>query len=160
MTEAEERRIKSEFREACIDAVAEKAKVEVPDKLATGRASEMWERTVRALAGQGISREAYLQIADKSEEEMLEEAKPDAEQSLRREAVIAALVAKEGIKPGDDELHQALEHSAEHEGITPAELLEKLREDLRDRRLIRELSARKAVDLVEERAKPVPAKPS
>ncbi|MEI6447508.1 MAG: trigger factor [Actinomycetes bacterium] len=160
MTEAEERRIKSEFREACIDAVAEKAKVEVPDELATGRASEMWERTVRALAGQGISREAYLQIADKSEEEMLEEAKPDAEQSLRREAVIAALVAKEGINPGDDELEQALEHSAEHEGITPAELLEKLREDLRDRRLIRELSARKAVDLVEERAKPVPAKAS
>jgi ribosomal protein S12 methylthiotransferase len=58
---------------------------------------------------------------------MLEEAKPDAEQSLRREAVIAAIVEKEGINPGDDDLEQALEHSAEHEGITPAELLEKLR---------------------------------
>lgn len=160
MTEAEERRIKSEFREACIDAVAAKAKVEVPDELATGRASEMWERTVRALAGQGISREAYLQIADKSEDEMLEEAKPEAEQSLRREAVIAAIVEKEGINPGDSDLEEALEHSAEHEGITAAELLAKLREDLRDRRLVRELSARKAVDLVEERAKPVPAKAS
>jgi len=158
MTESEERRIKSQYREACIDAAAANAEVPLPDAIVTGRASELWEQTLRSLAGQGISREAYLQISGKSEEEILAEAKPDAERSLVREAVIEAIVAAENIAPSDEELEAALEHSAQHEGITPAELLAALRADGRDRQLVRELGARQAVDLVEQAAKPVPAK--
>lgn len=158
MTEAEERRIGAAFREACIDAVADNADIPLPDAIVAGRASELWERTLRSLAQQGISREAYLGIAGKSEDEILQEAHPDAQRSLKREAVIEAIVEAEGIEPSDEDLEGALEHSAEHEGVTPAELLAILREDGRVKQLVRELSARKAVDLVEERAKPVPAK--
>lgn len=160
MTEAEDRRVRSDFREACIDAVVDKAKIDVPDHLIEGRAAEMWERTLRALAGQGIGREAYLQIAGKSEEEIIAEARPDADRSLRRDAVIEAIVAKEGIVPSESDLEDALEQSAEQEGVPAAELLARLRAAGRDAQLVRELSNRMAVDLVEERAKPVAAKSS
>ena len=158
MTEAEERRIGAAFREACIDAVAANADIPLPEPIVAARASELWERTLRSLAQQGISREAYLGIAGKSEDEIVQEAHPDAKRSLQREAVIEAIVEAEGIEPSDEDLEGALEHSAQHEGVTPAELLAILREDGRIKQLVRELSARKAVDLVEERAKPVPAK--
>lgn len=160
MTESEERRIKARFREACIDAAVENAEVPTPDAIVAGRASELWERTIRSLAQQGISREAYLGIAGKTEEEIIAEAHPDAARSLQREAVIEAIIEAEGIEPSDEDLEAALEHSAEHEKMTPAELLAVLREDGRARQLVRELSARQAVDLVEERAKVklVPAK--
>ena len=72
--------------------------------------------------------------------------------------MIEAIVAAENIAPSDEELEAALEHSAQHEGITPAELLAARRADGRDRQLVRELGARQAVDLVEQAAKPVPAK--
>jgi trigger factor len=157
MTEAEERRVATAFREACVDAAAAKAKIDLPDAIVEGRASEMWERTLRSLAGQGISREIYMQISGKTEEEVLAEAKPDAEQGLRREATIKAIVAAESISPTDEQFESALEHSAEHEGVTPAELLAALKGDGRIEQLAEELAAKLAVDLVEESAKPVPA---
>lgn len=160
MTESEERRVRADFREACIDAVVSNAKIDVPDHLVEGRASELWERTLRTLAAQGIGREAYLQIAGKSEEEIISEARPDADMSLRREAVIEAIVEKESIVPTDDDLTSALEQSAEREGVPASELLERLREAGRDGQLVRELAGRMAVDLVEDRAKPVAKKPS
>lgn len=159
MTESEDRRIRATFREACIDAASEKAKIEVPDSLIQGRASEIWEQTVRSLAAQGINREIYMQITGKTEEEVIAEAAPDAERSLRREATIAAIVEKEGIVPTDLQLEDALEHSAGHEGVTPRELLVTLREDGRADQLEKELAARLAVDLVEESAKPNLVKP-
>ena len=158
LTESEDRRIRSTFREACIDAAAQNAKVDIPDSLVAGRASEIWEQTIRSLSAQGINREAYMQISGKTEEEILKEAAPDAEQSLRRESTIAAIVEAEGIVPTDLQLEEALEHSAEHEGVTARELLVRLRDEGRADQLEKELAARLAVDLVEESAKPNPVK--
>src|SRR5690606_30606207 len=80
--EAEERRTQAEFREAVLDAVVERSKVEVPDSLVEARARELWDQMIHQLGHQGISKDAYLQIAGKSEEEILAEAKPDAEKAL------------------------------------------------------------------------------
>jgi trigger factor len=113
MTDAELERIDREFREAALDEVARDATVEVPAALITARAAEMWERTQRALARQGISRETYLQISGRDEAQLLAELAPDAEQALRREAVITAVVAAEGIVPSDDELLEVLAESAD-----------------------------------------------
>ena len=99
-----------------------------------------------------------MQISGKTEEEILKEAAPDAEQSLRRESTIAAIVEAEGIVPTDLQLEEALEHSAEHEGVTARELLVTLRDEGRADQLEKELAARLAVDLVEESAKPNPVK--
>ena len=59
----------------------------------------MWERMLHSLSHRGISREAYLQITGREEEEILAEMQPEAEQALRREAVITAIVAAEGDQP-------------------------------------------------------------
>ena len=47
-------------------------------------------------AHQGISKEIYLQISGRSEEEIVDEGKADAERQLKREAVLAAVVEAEG----------------------------------------------------------------
>jgi trigger factor len=83
LREADEKRVEQGFRQAVLDAVVKDAKVEVPEQLVAARAKEEWERMLHTLGHQGINREAYLQIAGKSEEELLEEAKPEAEQALR-----------------------------------------------------------------------------
>src|SRR5205823_14838915 len=105
----------------------------------------------------GISREAYLRISGKTEEEIVAEARPDAERALRREALLAAIVEAEGIEPSDDELREALEHSAEHENTTAAKLMERLGRAGRPDALRQDLAARKAVDLLAEAATPIEA---
>jgi len=152
----EERAIEAEYREAVLDAVVAKATVEVPDALVEARAGELWDQMLSSLRRRGISKEAYLQISGKDEEEILEEAKPDAAQALRREAVLAAVVAAEGIEPSDEELAAALAHTAEHEGVTPEQLLERLRKAGSLDALREDVATRKALDLLTERATPIP----
>jgi trigger factor len=155
LIEAEEQKIEDEFREAALDAAVARAQVSVTPALTEGRAKEMWERMLHTLAHRGISREAYLQIVAREEAEILAEMQPDAELQLRREAVLTAIVAAEGIVPSEQDLLAAVEPTAEREGVAPEKLIEDLRgagrlEDVRE-----DLAARKAVELVAERAKPI-----
>jgi trigger factor len=156
LEEADRRSIDSEFREAAVDAAVAAARVDVPETLIDARARELWERLARTLADQGVSREAYLRVSGKTEEELLREASPDAERALRREAVLAAIVEAEGIEPSEEELLQALEHSAQHEQTTAAALLERLRQAGRLDALRRDLAHRLAADLVTREARPIP----
>jgi trigger factor len=149
-------RIEQDFRVAAVEAAAEQATVELPDELATARAEEHWERVERQLAGRGMSPDAYLQVQGKTREEVIEESKRDAAAELKREAVLAAIAAAEGIEASEEELVEALAHTAEHERTTPEKLLARLRENGRDAMVAEDIRIRKAIDLVAEAAKPIP----
>ena len=96
LREAHEEAIEREYREAAVDAVASQAKIDVPHELVHAKAHEMWHVTARRLQAQGLNPEQYLQITNKTEEELVTESEPDAERALRREAALAAVVEAEG----------------------------------------------------------------
>jgi trigger factor len=140
-----------------LDAVVAKATIEVPEALVDARALELWDQMLHSLSHRGLSKEGYLAYAGKTETEVLDEAKPDAKRALEREAVLAAVVEAERIEPSDEELAEALAPTAAREGQQPAKLLERVRkagtlDTLRD-----DVATRKAMDLLAERAKPIPA---
>ena len=155
LLEAEQARAEQEFREAALDAAVAQARVPVTPELAQARAKEMWERMLHTLAHRGISREAYLQISGREEAQALAELAPDAEQALRREAVLTAVVAAESISPGEEELTQALAASAEREGVPVGELLEQLRQAGRLEEAREDLAARQAIDAIADSATPI-----
>jgi trigger factor len=157
--EIEARRIDGEFREAALDAVVDAATVEVPESLIEARARELWDSMLHSLAHQGITRDAYLRISGRSEDETIEQAKPDAEQALRREAVLAAIAEAESLEPTEDEMVEAVQEAAPPgERTSPKKLLERLRSNGRLDALRDDLSQRKALELVADSAKPVAAK--
>jgi len=156
IAEQEARAVEAEFREAVLDAVVANATVAVPAALVEARALELWDQMLHSLSHRGLSKEGYLAYAGKTETEILDEAKPDAERALKREAVLAAVVAAERIEPSEEELAEALAPTAAREGEQPAKLLERVRkagtlDTLRD-----DVATRKAMDLLAERAKPIP----
>ncbi|MDX6602300.1 MAG: trigger factor [Solirubrobacterales bacterium] len=154
--EAVDERAEQDFRVAAVDAAAEAATVDIPADLATARAEERWERVERQLAARGMDPNTYLQMQGKTREELLEESKPDAERELKREAVLAAIAEAEAIEVAEEEMVEALAHSAEHERITPEKLLERLRENGRDAMVREDIQVRKAIDVVADSAKPIP----
>jgi trigger factor len=154
--EAVGERAEQDFRVAAVDAAVAAATVEIPDELAAARAAERWERVERQLAGRGMDPNAYLQMQGKTREELLEESKPDAERELKREAVLAAIVAAEAIEVAEEELLEALEHTAEHERTSPEKLLARLRENGREAMVREDIAVRKAIDLLAESAVPIP----
>jgi trigger factor len=154
--EAEASRIEAEFREAALDSAVKAAKVDVPDTLVEARARELWESMLHSLSHQGISRDVYLQISGRSEEETIEQAKPDAEQALRREAVLAAVAEAEALEPTEEEMLEAVAEAAPPgERTAPKKLLERLRSNGRLDALRDDLAQRKALDLIAESAKPI-----
>jgi trigger factor len=157
LREGDERAIEREFEEAVVDAAAAVAEIQIPEQLVHARAHEMLDRTLSALARQGISKEAYLQAAGKDEETVAREAEPEAVKALRREAVLAAIVAAEGIDPAEERILQELGPVAERGNTTPQKLLEQLRKDGRIDRLREDVATRMAIELLVSEAKPITA---
>jgi trigger factor len=156
LAEAVGQRAEEDFRLAAVDAAAAAATVELPDALATARAEERWDRVERQLASRGMNPDAYLQMQGKTREDVIEESKSDAEAELRREAVLAAIAEAEAIEVAEEEMTEALAHTAEHERTTPEKLLKRLRENGRDAMIREDIRMRKAIDLVTEAAVPIP----
>jgi len=70
--------------------------------------------------------------------------------------VVTAIAETEQIEVSEEELVEALEHSAEHERTTPEKLLQRLRQNGRDAMIRDDIRARKAIELVADSAKPIP----
>ncbi len=162
LREAHEEQIEQEYREAAVDAVAKLASFDVPQELIHAKAHEMWSTTARRLASQGVDPARYLQLTNKTEEDLVTESEPDAERALRRESVLAAVVEAERIEVSDDELMDALrEASAQPGKPEPSEKalrrsLKKAKERGADEALREDIAMRKAVDLIVEHATPIP----
>ena len=122
----------------------------------------MWHMTARRLQQQGLDPAQYLQLTNKTEEELVTESEPDAERALRREAVLAAVIDEEGIEVSDDEILEALRLAAAEPG-KPEPSDKALRRSLKKARargaddaLREDIAMRKAVDVIVDNAKPIP----
>ena len=155
MTEVQQARIEAEFREAALDSAVANATLDVPDALVEARSRELWEQMIHSLSHQGITRETYLRISGRSEDEIIEQGKEDAGQALRREAMLAAVVEAEGIRPTEEEVMEAVEAAAPSERTSPKKLYERLKSAGRLEQLEDDLAQRKALDLVAESAVPI-----
>ncbi len=155
--EADRAAIEREFREAAVDAAVAQATVETPEPLVEAHAHEIWNQTLHSLSHQGISREMFLQISGRTEEDIIAEGKEDARQALKREAVLVAIAEAEKIDPTDEELVEALQQAAAREQTTPEQLLEQLKASGRIDQAKEELVQRRALDVIVDSAKPVPA---
>ena len=142
-----------------MDAVVDKAKLQVPKELVHSKAHEMWHRTARRLAAQGVNPEQYLAMTGKDEEELVVESEPEAETALKREAILAAVVEAEGIEVSDEEIEQALRASAPPDASEKQlkRLMKRARSQGADDALREDIAMRKAVDLIVENAKPIEA---
>ena len=156
--DAQDREIEGEFREAAVDAAVAAAEVQVPHELVHAKAHEMWHRTSRRLAAQGVDPRQYLQMTGKTEEELVTEAEPDAEQALKREAVLTAIVEAEGIEVTDEEVGEAMREAAGPDASDKQlkRAMKRARAQGADEALREDIAMRKAVDLLVENAKPIP----
>jgi trigger factor len=155
LTEADKERVEAEFRETVLDAAVAGATIDVPDSLIAARSRELWDQMIHTLSHQGISKDTYLRISGRGEDEIVEEGKEDAERQLKREAVLAAVVEAEGIEPSDDEVLESLERAAPAENTSPKKLLDRMRSTGRLDAYKAELAQRAALDRLAESAVPI-----
>jgi len=152
---AVEQRVAGEFRGRVLDAVAEKAEVEVPEVMAHEKAHEMVESFERSIRAQGMDPQQYYQLAGSNHHDFEERIRPEAEDTVKKELVLDAVVAAEGITADEEAVMHEIGHLAEESDRSPEEIAATMKANGTYALLQEELSRQKALDFLAENATPV-----
>ncbi len=103
---------------------AETLEIQISEKMIEEGAKEQLQNLKAQLAQQGLDIAMYCQFMGTTEEALLEEAKPAAENAIRCRAVIDEVVQLENLTATEEEIGNALAVIARHNRITLEELKE------------------------------------
>ena len=120
------------------------------------KAHEMVHSFERSIRAQGVEPEQYYQLAGASHADLEQRVRPDAEDTVKKELVLDAVAAAEGIVADEDEVMREIGHLAEDSDRSPEELAETMRQNGTYALLEEEVSRQRALDLLVENAVPVP----
>lgn len=149
---AVEQRVEGEFRGRVLDAVAERAEAEIPEVMVHEKAHEMVESFERSIRAQGIEPEQYYQFAGASHHDMEERVRPDAEDTVKKELVLDAVAAAEGVEADEEAVMHEIGHIAEESDRSPEEISETMKKNGTYALLQEEISRQKALDFLVENA--------
>jgi trigger factor len=152
---AAEQRISGEFRARVLDVVSGNAEVEVPGVMAHEKAHEMVESFERSIRAQGMDPQQYYQLAGSNHHDFEERIKPEAEDTVKKELVLDAVVAAEGITADEDAVMHEIGHLAEESERAPEEIAASMKANGTYALLREEISRQKALDFLTENATPI-----
>jgi trigger factor len=153
---AAEQRVDGEFRGRVLDVVAEGVEVEVPGVMVHEKAHEMVDSFERSIRAQGMDPEQYYELAGTNHAEFEERVSPDAEDTVKKELVLDAVAAAEGIVADEEEVMHEIGHLAEDSERSPEDIAGLMRTNGTYSMLEEEISRQKALDFLVENATPVP----
>ncbi len=156
LEEAAQQRVEGEFRGRVLDAVAEGSEVEVPEVMVHEKAHEMVESFERSIRAQGIEPEQYYQLAGASHADLEERVRPDAEDTVKKELVLDAVAAAEGIEADEEQVMHEIGHIAENSERSAEEVAETMRQNGTYALLEEEISRQRALDYLVENVVPTP----
>ena len=149
---ASRQRAEGEFRNRVLDAIAERAEAEVPEVMVDEKADEMVASFERSIRAQGLEPEQYYELAGADAREVKERVRPDATDTVKKELVLDAVAAAEGIEAEQDEVMHEIGHLAEDSGRDPEEIATTMRKNGTYALLEEEIARKKALDFVVENA--------
>jgi trigger factor len=97
-------RARHDFADKIIEYATSNATLDLPDVLVDQEVEVMDDELGSALARQGISREAYLKVVDKTEEALHEEFRPQAEKRVKTLLVLSEIAKLRGVEVPDREV--------------------------------------------------------
>jgi trigger factor len=107
------RQAETQHGRTLVDKLVEGATVSYPPVLLQQELSDMLKELEDRLRMQRLSMEDYFKIENKSEEELVEELKPAAEERLKRALVLGELVSTENIEVEDADVDEEIDRFME-----------------------------------------------
>lgn len=104
LEDANNERAEREFEEAVITAVAENAKVEIPEVMVEKEVDKMVQNLQQRLQYQGLSLEQYFQFTGTDQEKMREYMRSNAQTKVKVDLVLEAIEKAEKIDATEEEI--------------------------------------------------------
>lgn len=122
MEKSNEDKAKYETEDAAINAVCDNVEVEIPSGMIDTEISNMMKDVEQRLQYQGLTLAQYYMLSGKTEEQVKDEMKEQAEKSVKSRLVIEAIIKEEDIKAEETEVNEKLEEMAKNYGKTAEEM--------------------------------------
>ncbi|WP_119068240.1 trigger factor [Rubrobacter indicoceani] len=153
--------IEGEFRNAVLEVVAGNAEVEVPAVMVSDKANEMVRSFERNMEQRGIKAEQYYQIAGMAREDFITQVRPDAEDTVKKELVLDAIVEAENLEADPHDIEHEMFHVAEETGRSVEEVTATMKANGTYALMEEELARAKALEFLSENATatPMPEEP-
>lgn len=126
LKETAAKKSEQELRDKAIKAAVEKAEMELPSSMVENRVNHYIQDMASRLQQQGISFEYYLNVTNKTLEDIKKDYVPGAEASIKADLVLEALAKAEGIKAEAEDLDKEIASIAEHYKQEPVKVRETL----------------------------------
>jgi trigger factor len=152
LTAAAEAGVQREFRADAVDKAVAGATVAVPSSMIDREAHRLYHELEESVGERGLTMEVYLGVLEKSEEEVEEELRPQAELVIKRRLVLDAIAAAEELSVSDDEMLEMIRADAKALDRDPLQLIADLRESGRQEAVRAEMLLAKTVDFVAEQS--------
>lgn len=123
MQKTNEQRAEYETEEAAINAVCDNVEVEIPSGMIDSEVENMMKDVEQRLQYQGLTLQQYFMLSGKTEAQVKDEMKEQAEKAVKSRLVIEAIIKEEDIKPEEKEVEEKLKEMAKNYGKTEEEML-------------------------------------
>ncbi|WP_338214749.1 trigger factor [Companilactobacillus muriivasis] len=137
------------IQEEAISGAVKNAKLDaIPQPMIDTEVENQLNQYLANLRRQGIDPKLYYQMTGTTEDTLKKQFAKDAEERVKTDLVIEAIVAKEGIKPSEDEI------KAEIKSLSDEYKMEEsaVRNALSDEMLAHDIAAKKAIELIVDSA--------
>ena len=111
--ERKENEGKEKQREQVMEQAIANAQMDIPQPMIDLQVRQMADDFARRIQSQGLTVEQYFQFTGLTEEKMMEELKPQAENSIKSRLVLEAIVKAENIEVSDERLDEELQKMAD-----------------------------------------------
>ena len=152
LAETKEKNAKDAKEKAAIDAVIADAKMDIPEAMVSTTQRQMMDEFAQRVSSQGLSFEQYLQFTGMTEEQMLEQIKPQAELRIKSRLVLEAVVAAENIEATEEDFEQEIAKMAEMYQME-ADKAKELIGEAGKAEIMKDLAVTKAAEFVRDNAK-------
>lgn len=122
MQKANEEKAKYEMEDAALKAVSDNVEIDIPSGMIDAEIDNMMKDIEQRLQYQGLTLAQYFTLSGKTEAQVREEMKAQAEKAVKSRLVIEAIIKAEDIKPEEKEVEEKLKEMAKNYGKTEEEM--------------------------------------
>ncbi|MBR4150227.1 MAG: trigger factor [Firmicutes bacterium] len=123
----------------------------IPQAMIDDEAQNMLNEMAQQMQYQGLTLDMYAKYLGKTQKDLLDEMKPDAENRVRSRLIVQAIADAEGFEASEEDIEKELADMAAQYNMEIDKLKEMFGEDNR-KYLRQDIRARKAIDFVYENA--------
>ena len=140
-----ERSADNKYIDDLLNAAVENMTCDIDDEIVEAEAKNMYNDVVQRMNMQGLTEEVYLQYADTTKEDIIENMKPEALKRLQNSYLLNAIIEKEKIEVSEEEAKKEIEEMAKTYNMT-VEDIEKSIGGINA--MLYDLKVRRAIDIM------------